>query len=367
MAGVIYTWGDNASGQLGDGTTTTRLSPTAISLPNGVVSAFAGLSTSGAIGADGTLWMWGSNLRGQLGDGTTTQRLTPTQIGVATNWQSVSSKGDHTLGLRTDGTLWAWGANNEKQLGDGTAIDRYVPTQIGSLTNWESVAAGLNYSVAVKKDGTLWTWGYNAGHQMGQGDTAIYSVPTQVGGVTSWASASAGFHAHSNAVRDDGTRWMWGSRGDNLLSTRTTPTQIGVSENWVNVSTGQGFSTGLHTSGTIWGLGNNFYGELGDGTTVGRTAPVIIGAASNDWASVSAGGGHGIGVRTNGTVWAWGGNFSGEIGDGTTTQRNSPTPVPGLIGVSFALGGGSHSLAFTADAPSALAFWTNYQTTREFL
>jgi len=149
-------------------------------------SVSAGNRHTLAIRPDGTLWAWGNNSSGQLGDGTTTTRLSPVQIGTATNWASVAigSGGHHTLAIRTDGTLWAWGENMTNQLGDGTTTDRFSPVGIGAATNWESVVAGtagigIGHTVAIRTDGTLWAWGANSSGQLGDGTVSKTKFPAQ--------------------------------------------------------------------------------------------------------------------------------------------------------------------------------------------
>ena len=147
-------------------------------------SVSAGYYHTIAIKTDGTLWAWGFNNYGQLGDGTTTNRSSPTQIGSGTNWSSVSAGGYHTVAIKTDGTLWVWGNNGNGKLGDGTTTDRYSPVQIGSGTNWSSVSTGGHHTIAIKTDGTLWAWGYNVYGGLGDGTTTDRTTPTQIG--VSW-------------------------------------------------------------------------------------------------------------------------------------------------------------------------------------
>src|SRR3989338_5085700 len=147
-------------------------------------SVSAGYYHTIAIKTDWTLWAWGFNNYGQLGDGTTTNRSSPTQIGSGTNWSSVSAGGYHTVAIKTDGTLWVWGNNGNGKLGDGTTTDRYSPVQIGSGTNWSSVSTGGHHTIAIKTDGTLWAWGYNVYGGLGDGTTTDRTTPTQIG--VSW-------------------------------------------------------------------------------------------------------------------------------------------------------------------------------------
>src|SRR3990170_1702479 len=177
-----------------------------------------------------TLWAWGYNASGRLGDGTTTNRTTPTQIGTATTWSSVFSGEHHTAAIKTNGTLWAWGRNNSGQLGDGTIISKTTPTQIGAETTWSSVSGGGWHTVARKSDGTLWAWGYNDDGQLGDGTIISKTTPTQIGAETTWSSVSGGGW-HTVARKSDGTLWAWGDNyygqlGDGTTTDRTTPTKI---------------------------------------------------------------------------------------------------------------------------------------------
>ena len=160
--GTLWSWGDNAFGGIGDGTTANASTPVQVGTDTWS-SASAGLGDSLAVRSDGTLWAWGLNGCGELGDGTLTTGPTPHQIGVATTWKSVSAGRLHTVALRTDGSLWAWGRNVDGRLGDGTTTDRYTPVQIGSATSWTSVSAGYDFTVALRTDGTLWVWGTQLG------------------------------------------------------------------------------------------------------------------------------------------------------------------------------------------------------------
>ena len=150
---------------------------------------------------DGTLWAWGNNASGQLGTGTTASQLTPVQVGTATNWQSVAAGGAHAVGLRTDGTLWSWGAIGAGQL---------TPSQVGTATNWSTIVAGTAHIVATRIDGSMWAWGINSSSQLGLGTTVNQNAPVQVGSGATWQSAAAG-EAHTLAVRTDGTLWAWGN------------------------------------------------------------------------------------------------------------------------------------------------------------
>ena len=205
--GTLWAWGDNSSGQLGDGTTVNKSSPTQVGTGTDWAAARGGYAPQTvAIKSNGTLWAWGNNSGGQLGDGTTVSKSSPTQVGTATNWSTISVGDSHTVAIKTDGTLWAWGWNIYGQLGDGTTVDKSSPIQIGTALNWSAVAAGYAHTIALRSDGTLWAWGLNSNGQLGDGSTTEIYSPKKVGTGSSWAVVAAG-DSHTIAIMSDGTLW----------------------------------------------------------------------------------------------------------------------------------------------------------------
>ncbi|HRU45471.1 MAG TPA: chromosome condensation regulator RCC1, partial [Spirochaetota bacterium] len=339
LDGSLRAWGNNNRGQLGDCTTVNKSSPIQIGSSTDWVSVSCGGeyavgSHTVALKLDGSLWAWGYNSSGQLGDGTIENKLSPVRIGVSTDWASVSCGRDHTIALKLDGTLWTWGNNGFGQLGDGTTgSNKSSPVQIGSSTDWASVSCGISHTVAIKSNGSLWAWGYNNSGRLGDGTTANKSSPIQIGVSTDWASVSCG-GGHTVAIKSNGSLWAWGNNelgqlGDGTTGNKSYPIRIGVSTDWASVSCGGSHTVAIKSNGSLWAWGRNNSGQLGDGTTENRSSPVQIGGGSTDWASVSCGGSHTVAIKSNGTLWAWGYNYYGQLGDGTTANKSSPVQIGG--------------------------------------
>lgn len=283
-----------------------------------------------AIKPDGTLWGWGENASGQLGDGTNASNPIPIQIGSDTNWLKVSTNTDHTLGIKTDGTLWAWGDNLYGQVGDGTNINKTTPVQIGTDTNWKAVEAGILHSIALKTDGTIWSWGANMFHQLGDETSINRNFPAQVGTDNDWASINSN-SSHTMAIKTNGTLWSWGGNsdgqlGDGTIVFRSYPVQVGTDSNWLKTSTGGGFTVAIKNNGTLWSWGDNIVGQLGNGTTTDQLLPVQVGTGT-DWDSISTGYFFAIALKTDGTLWGWGLNTYGYLGNGGSTDALFPIPI----------------------------------------
>lgn len=310
-------------------------------------------ATSFAIGTDNKLYGWGFALDFNLNTSTVKQSNV-TQIGVDENWIKIDGGNRHILLLKSNGTLWSMGFNGDGQLGDNSLINKNVPIQVGSDNNWVAISAGQNFSLALKNDGTLWAWGNNQNGQLGIGNTINQMIPVQVGNETNWSKINAAKSNFSLAIKSDGTLWAWGRNDYGYLglgdySMPNIPTQVGTSNNWLNVSSGINHTIALKSDNTLWAWGKNGYGELGNNTTINSNLPIQIGL-DNDWQFIDANYLGSKAIKLNGTLWCWGENSNGQIGDGTLSNRLIPTRIDQDTNWSGIFSGQSHTLAIKTDS-----------------
>ncbi|MBX3733295.1 MAG: RCC1 repeat-containing protein [Verrucomicrobiae bacterium] len=361
--GTIWTWGHNFSGELGDGTRAkSRPIPQAIQTDRRWLAVAAGTGYSLAVQADGSLWAWGLNEEGQLGDGTRIRRLSPQRIPSSHRWLAAEGGETHTIALRADGTLWSWGGGRSGQLGDGEVYWPSIirPSQVAALLDhrWLAIRAGVEHTVALRDDGTLWAWGGNSSGQLGDGTTTNRPAPVAVAPDWRWRTIAAG-GGHTVALREDGTLWAWGGNwagqlGDGGLTAHSLPAAVQSGAAWRTAATGASHTVALREDGTLWAWGGNSSGQLGDGTTTNRPAPVPV-APDWRWRTVAASGIHTLGLREDGTLWAWGGNWAGQLGDGTHgIDRPSPVAVAPEARWHVMEAGGEHSVALQDDG----TLWT---------
>ena len=316
---TLWCWGDNGSGQLGDGSRIDRSSPGQVGTSSNWESVEVNDETSVcAVKTDHTLWCWGGNASGQLGDGTTTDRLTPNQVGKASVWASVNTFGGHTCAVQTDGSLWCWGNNAYGQLGDGTTTDRKQPSRVGSANDWVVVAVGsFGHTCAIKTDHTMWCWGENEYGTLGNGTTEPSTTPIQVGVQDAWASITTPTPL-SCAVKLDHTLWCWGADAGHFgdfFNIRTTPQQVGSTADWDSISTFVYGRCAIKTDSTLW-----CWSESDDPKRFGT---------SSGWTQLSVGQWATCAVKTDHTLWCWGSNNSGILGDGSVIYSDELRKVLG--------------------------------------
>lgn len=352
--GTVWAWGANTYGELGDGTTTQRTTPVLLTGLTGVAKLSTSLNGSITLArkSNGTLWAWGSNYYGQLGDGTTITRTTPVQVVGLNDAVDVGVGAIFAGAVKSDGTVVTWGDGYSGQLGAGASI-RTRAVQVSTLTTVASVAAEAErYTVALKTDGTVWSWGNNQNATLGDGTTTSRPSAGQVSGLTGVVKVAAGAW-NAVALKSNGTVWTWGDNyygqlGDGTTTTRSIPVQTTGLSGVVAVAANTGATFALKSNGTVWGLGFNSYAQLGDGTFTNRSVPVQAGVSGI--VALAAGSNHMLALKNDGTVWTWGLDTSGQLGDGNTTgQRSTPVAVNGLTGVVAVGAGAVHSLALKSD------------------
>ena len=232
--------------------------------------------------------------------------------------------------------LWTWGFNHVGQLGLGTSGTSYSsPKQVGALTTWSSVDYAYVSFLGITNNNKLWGWGQNTNGQLGHGNTTNYSSPKQVGALANWASISGGTR-FSVAVKTNGTLWSWGNAQQGRLGLNTnqytyysSPKQIGALTSWLSSCAGYLAGAAIKTDGTLWTWGGNGYGAMGIGNTTDYSSPKQVGALTT-WSKISGVEHAFIALKTDGTLWSWGRGMFGVLGLGSETNRSSPVQVGAL-------------------------------------
>ena len=357
--GQLFAWGDNTNGQLGTGTGLDANVPVAVStagfpVATRFISVAAYSDTSIALASNGQLYSWGNNSTGQLGDGTFVNRATPVEVSISgVVFKQIAVARSHALALAADGSIYSWGKNNSGQLGDGSKVDTVVPIQVdtsgivGSKV-FVSIAAGSGwsngYSFGVTDDGAIYGWGENSYDQLGDGTSIDQTLPvaldtSNVAAGVKFASVSAG-EGHTLSLTSDGKIYGWGSNwlgavGDGSNTDRAIPVLVAASgpmsgESVVAISAGPYHSLALTSTGQLFAWGSGSAGVLGNGTRAGANSPSTVSPSSfpvgTDFRSVAAGANTSIAITRAGQLFGWGYNGDGQLGIGLETLFQT-TPI----------------------------------------
>jgi len=334
--GGVKCWGWNGYGQLGDGTTTQRLTPVSVSgLASGVSAIAVGGYHTCALTSGGGVKCWGRNDYGQLGDGTTTDRHTPVSVsGLASGISTITAGYAHTCALTAGGGVKCWGRNDFGQLGDGTTTECHTPVSVSGLASGVSaITTGLWHTCARTSGGGVKCWGYNGYGQLGDGTTTDRHTPVNVSGLASGVSAIAAGYGHTCALTAGGGVNCWGYNlygqlGDGTTTTSYTPVDVsGLASGVSAIAAGYDHTCALTTGGGVKCWGKNENGQLGDDTTTNRTAPVNVSGLVSGVSAIAAGWYHTCALTAEGGVKCWGSNYDGQLGDGTTIERHTPVDV----------------------------------------
>lgn len=331
-AGGVKCWGFNGAGALGDGTTTGRLKPVAVSgLASGVASVVAGGGHACAVTSAGALLCWGWNIEGELGDGTTTTRLVPTPVvGLSSNVVAVSGGLYHSCAATRSGAAFCWGTNGFGQLGDGTTTPRLTRARVAGLADVKALAVGLIHSCALTGAGAVKCWGANAFYELGDGTGTGRPTPVGVVGLSSGVVAISTSGHTTCAITSAGGLRCWGRNwygglGDGTTFNRNAPVGVlGLSGPVISVAVALDHTCAVTVAGAVQCWGRNNLGQLGDYTTTDRHKAVTVAGLSSGAVAVAVGEYHSCALLRTGGVRCWGYNAAGQLGDGTTTSRRTP-------------------------------------------
>jgi uncharacterized repeat protein (TIGR01451 family) len=289
---------------------------------------------------------------------------------VFSNARAVAARGYYTLALKSDGTVWGWGENKSGQIYDGTKDESKIyPTQLSGLSGATAIAAGPNFGLALKGDGTVWGWGDNTSGQLGNADVpaAPKSAPVQVKGLNAVTAIAAGA-AHGLALKSDGTLWAWGSNAGGQLGTGSTDQNphfvpLFLLSNVAALAAGPGQTYAVKTDGTVWVCGYNFGGMVGQPNTISVVPTMTQMQGLSEVSKVAASENSAFAIKMDGTLWAWGDNSYGQLGNGTRNFNGNPVPtqVPGLSDVVSATAG--YTYVYAAKSDGTLWGWGNAFTT----
>jgi Regulator of chromosome condensation (RCC1) repeat len=375
-SGTVWEWGYNSDGELGNRTNANSNIPVQVGLtglPSGVtITTIAGGGThSLALASNSTVWAWGNNYYGELGNGSYNGSNIPVQVSLPSlpsgvTITKIACGENHSLALASNGTVWAWGWNAYGQIGNRSYNGSNVPVQVSlpslpSGVTMTSISCGELHSLALASNGTVWAWGWNAYGQLGNGfDNYGSNIPVQVSIPSGFIITKiAGWGYHSLALASNGTVWAW---GQSTTTFSNIPVQVGLTglPNGViitNIECGELHNLALASNGTVWAWGLNYDGELGNGTNTDSNIPVQVSLPSGVTISNIAGGGwHSLALASNNTVWAWGSNGDGELGNGSYNGSNIPVQVslpslPSGVTITKITCGRIFSLALASNTP----------------
>lgn len=351
--GNTYAWGSNTNGQLGTGNTTTISSPVAVvgsyrfKLIDGYLST--GTGTTYALDLGGNCYAWGANSKGQLGDNTTVPKSSPVLVLGGNTFISLSinrgAPSDGSVyGITAANDLYAWGLNANGQLGDGTVVAKSSPVLVLGSLKWSQIIqsrAGYGGVIGLTTGGDAYAWG--AGMTKLTGGVAAVSSPVLIAGGKNFTRIFSGLDNASNpfmiGLQADGTAYSMGANANGLLGdgtnvAKSSPVLIAGSRKFIQVSLmGQNNVSAIDMSNNAYTWGDNIVGQLGDGTVVSKSSPVLV-LGSHKWTRVmmdscTTGQGPVLGIDTDGVMWAWGNNQTGELGDNTSAAKSSPVLVVG--------------------------------------
>ncbi len=364
----VICWGENGSGQLGNGTTTTSMSPVGVTGISDAQAVVAGHAHSCALRQGGQVVCWGANSKGQLGNNSTTSSNTPVAVSNLTDATQISAGYEHTCALRSTGQVVCWGSNKSDsqggQLGNNTVTPSSVPVTVSGLVDAVEVSAGYAHACARRSTGAVVCWGANWYGQIGNGAADLHGpststrVPVAVSGLTDAVHIDAG-DLHNCAVRASGAVVCWGVNwygqlGDGTTTAASTPVAVSGLTHASNLSAGQHHTCAVRTSGALRCWGYNPYGQLGNATVTDATVPQDV-SGIGDATSVTLGELHSCVLRGNADAYCWGNAENGQLGHVTGARATTPGAVATLVNATQVALGSYHACAL--QSTGAVSCW----------
>jgi alpha-tubulin suppressor-like RCC1 family protein len=329
-----YCWGRNEEGELGDGTTSERLTPVPVATALRFRQIRAGFFTTCAVTTDYRAFCWGSNARGEIGDGTTTDRLTPVAVAGGHRFRQVDTKFEHGCGVSyPDNRVFCWGWNFDAQLGNNSRTDHLTPVGVSGGLQFSQVSTGYYHTCGITTDRLLYCWGFNRDGQVGDGISGWYRLrPSRVGAPRRFRDVD-GSRDYTCAVAANARAYCWGNGasgqlGNGTLAEYHEPRAVAGGLSFERVSTGAFHACGETTLNVAYCWGSGANGELGDGTRTDRSTPVAV-SGNLLFSELSAGSFHTCGRTPAAKAYCWGRGFAGQLGDGTAASKAEPVAVGG--------------------------------------
>lgn len=340
--GIAMAWGLNNLGQLGTNNFTSYSSPVTVVGNHSFTEITQGFNFCISLkGESGEAWAWGTGSNGRLGNNETNGYSSPIKVVGGHVFKNVSAGNLNAFGLKGDGSLWSWGGNASGELGDGTTTDRSSPVAVIGSHSFKTISFGYLCSIALKGDGSAWAWGNNVAGQCGNNASGnSYSSPVAVIGNHSFIKVKIS-GVSSVGLKADGSVWCWGDNaigqcGNNTSgNSYSSPVAVVGSHSFIEVMIGGGTAVAAATNalalkadGSVWSWGGNGLGQLGDNSTTNRSSPVQV-VGSHSFNHLVAGTSANGAIKANGEIWEWGSNLGGRLGDNSRTNRSSPVLVIG--------------------------------------
>ena len=329
--GALRCWGMNDQGQLARGAFgNASAAEAAVAPPRAFARVTAGVFHGCGLDQDGRAFCWGENASGQLGDGTMVARNSPVAVSGGLRFTRIEAGNAHTCALDQSRAAWCWGENFSGQLGDGSRSGRTAPVRVAGGRTFADLAAGWTHTCGITASREAWCWGGNSFGQVGDGTVTDRTSPTRVSGDGAYLKLETG-SAHTCAISTDQRVSCWGQNssgqlGDGSTQDRASPVRVSGLDAASGLAAGGVHTCALEASGSVRCWGQNRFGQLGDGTVQARLTPVVV-IGGTAFRSIDALGSHTCGVARSGERYCWGYNAQGQLGDGSRGHQLAPVRV----------------------------------------